>query len=65
MKLTQHVAERVARRMRMDGFDRCTAQDVWDAYRSSIEAGIVGEEHDAALESRILQELDDFTEEEA
>lgn len=55
MKLTDHVAERIARRMRMDGFDQCSAQDV----RDLVSRGSLKHE-DAALESRILQELEEY-----
>jgi hypothetical protein len=61
MELNQHVAERIARQLRQDGFDRADAKDVWDVYQhGSVEMGIIGDEYDAALESRILQEMDNY-----
>lgn len=59
--VTNAVADRVASKVRRDGFDRCTAQDVLDvSLRGGLEPSVIGEEYDAALESRILQELDEY-----
>lgn len=61
MKLTPTIAERIAARLRRDGFDQATVRDVWDVVNTgSVEPGVVGDEHDAALESRILHELDEY-----
>ncbi len=54
MKLTNHVAERIARTMEHDGFGRCEAADVWKVYE---EGTLDGAE---ALCSRILNEFDEY-----
>jgi hypothetical protein len=59
--VTKQVAEKIAGRLRRDGFDRCTAEEVMDVAKSvSIEPSVIGEDYDAALESRILQELEEY-----
>ena len=57
--VTKQLAERIANRLRRDGFDHCTAEAVLDvAKNGSIEQP--GKEYDPALESRILQELEEY-----
>lgn len=61
MTITTAVAERIADRMKRDGFDRCEPQDVLDvANHGTLTPSVVGDDYDAALESRILQELEEY-----
>lgn len=53
MKLTNHVAERIARRMRLDGFT-CEEADVWKVYEVGSLDGA------ESLCSRILNEFDEY-----
>lgn len=52
MMLTKILAERVAQRMRRDGFDECTADDV----RKVWDSGDLPDQE--SLASRILQEFE-------
>lgn len=54
MRLTHQVATRIARRMRLDGFEDCVEADVWDVYRDGY---LIGRE---SLSSRILNEFDEY-----
>jgi len=59
--LNQHIADRIAEKCKLAGFDRAVPQDVWDVVKyGGVDPGTVSEGHDAALESRILQELDEY-----
>lgn len=53
MKLTNAVAERIARRLRLAGFV-CGDADVWNVYERGTLDGA------ESLASRILQEFDEY-----
>jgi hypothetical protein len=54
MTLTAVLAERVAQRMRRDGFNRCTQDDVHEVWNTGTL------ERDDALASAILQEFEEL-----
>ena len=59
-EITKHIADRIVKRLERDGFG-LTADDVFDyAKHGSVDPGVISEEHDAALESAILQQLDEY-----
>jgi hypothetical protein len=53
MRLTNAVAERIARRMRLVGFS-CEEADVWKVYEEGSLDGV------ESLASRILNEFDEY-----
>jgi hypothetical protein len=58
--INKHVAKRVAKQLRIDGFDVTAEQVLTFVQYGSAEESVVGPEYDAALESAILQQLDEY-----
>lgn len=59
MELTKELAEQIAAKMRHDGFDTCTEEDVREVQEfGGVAEGSIGEDYDEKLTDRIRHELD-------